>query len=123
MNRRVWTDDCSTARRCGGGRATASSGKPRFFLLCSLISGWCRQNELAMDSGMNRARAIVAIISLLAISLASQAATAQRGDAIDTLAAQMNEAARSGREAEGLSLAQRLEGLVRRRQGTDNLNY
>jgi hypothetical protein len=41
---------------------------------------------------------------------------AQRGNAIDTLVAQMNEAEQGGRNAEGLALAQKLEALVRRRQ-------
>jgi hypothetical protein len=48
---------------------------------------------------------------------------AQRGNAIDTLVAQMNEAEQGGRNAEGLALAQKLEGLVRRQQGTSNMNY
>jgi tetratricopeptide (TPR) repeat protein len=44
-------------------------------------------------------------------------------NAIDTLAAQMSEASVNGREQEGLAIAQKLEGLVRRQQGTDNMNY
>jgi tetratricopeptide (TPR) repeat protein len=44
-------------------------------------------------------------------------------NAIDTLAAQMSEASVRGREQEGLAIAQKLEGLVRRQQGTDNMNY
>ena len=61
---------------------------------------------------------------LLALaSLLAQTASAQRGNAIDTLAAQMKQAAQTGRAAEGLALAQKLEGLVRRQQGTDNMNY
>jgi hypothetical protein len=43
--------------------------------------------------------------------------------AIDTLAAQMTEAGQAGRQAEALALAHQLEGLVRRQQGTDNMNY
>jgi len=35
----------------------------------------------------------------------------------------MNEAEQGGRNAEGLALAQKLEGLVRRQQGTSNMNY
>jgi hypothetical protein len=53
---------------------------------------------------------------------ACEAASAQPGNAIDTLAAQMNEAGQTGRNAEGLTLAQKLEGLVRRQQGADNMN-
>jgi CHAT domain-containing protein/tetratricopeptide (TPR) repeat protein len=73
--------------------------------------------------GMNRARALAAILFLAPASLLPQTASAQRGNAIDTLAAQMNEAGQTGRAAEGLALAQKLEGLVRRQQGTDNMNY
>jgi hypothetical protein len=43
--------------------------------------------------------------------------------AIDTLAAQMSQAADNARDEEGLAIAQKLEGLVRRQQGTDNMNY
>src|ERR1700730_16685344 len=43
--------------------------------------------------------------------------------AIDTLAAQMSQAAANARDAEGLAIAQKLEGLVKRQQGTDNMNY
>ena len=48
---------------------------------------------------------------------ACETALAQPGNAIDTLAAQMNEAGQTGRNAEGLALAQKLERLVRRQQG------
>jgi tetratricopeptide (TPR) repeat protein len=44
-------------------------------------------------------------------------------NAIDTLAAQMAEAGANGRYDEGLAIAQKLEGLVKRQQGTDNMNY
>src|SRR5258708_8249662 len=44
-------------------------------------------------------------------------------NAIDTLAAQMAQAAANARDDEGLAIAQKLEGLVRRQQGTDNMNY
>ena len=67
-------------------------------------------------------RAIVAIIFVMAAS-SHQTVLAQRGNAIDTLAAQMNEAGQAGRQAEGLALAQKLEVLVRRQQGTTNMNY
>jgi CHAT domain-containing protein/Tfp pilus assembly protein PilF len=73
--------------------------------------------------GMNRVRALATILFLLASSLAHQPVLAQRGNAINTLSAQMNKAVETGRNAEGLALAQKLEGLVRRQQGTDNMNY
>ena len=79
--------------------------------------------ESSMGMGMNRARAIAAILFLAPASLVPQTASAQRGNTIDALAAQMNEAGQAGRAAEGLALAQKLEGLVRRQQGTDNMNY
>jgi len=72
---------------------------------------------------MNRARVLAAILFLLSASLTPQPASAQRGNAIDALVAQMNKALEAGRDAEGLALAQKLEGLVRRQQGTDNMNY
>ncbi|MEI9923151.1 MAG: CHAT domain-containing tetratricopeptide repeat protein [Bradyrhizobium sp.] len=72
---------------------------------------------------MQCARAIVATIFVMAASFLCQSALAQRGNAIDTLAAQMNEAGQTGRHAEGLALAQKLEVLVRRQQGTGNMNY
>jgi CHAT domain-containing protein/tetratricopeptide (TPR) repeat protein len=75
------------------------------------------------DYGMKCARAIVAIICVVVASCVCQTALAQRGNAIDTLAAQMNEAGNTGRNTEGLALAQKLEGLVRRQQGTANMNY
>lgn len=71
---------------------------------------------------MKCTRAVVAAIFAVATSFVCQTALAQRGNAIDTLAAQMNEAGQTGRSAEGLALAQKLEGLVRRQQGTDNMN-
>jgi tetratricopeptide (TPR) repeat protein len=72
---------------------------------------------------MKCARAIVAIIFLAAAFFVSQTALAQRGNAIDTLATQMNQALEAGRYPEGLVLAQKLEVLVRRQQGTDNMNF
>src|SRR6202453_2650658 len=72
---------------------------------------------------MKGARGVVAIIFVAAASLLHQPALAQRGNAVDTLTAQMNEAGQAGRHAEWLALAQKLEGLVRRQQGTDNMNY
>jgi tetratricopeptide (TPR) repeat protein len=79
--------------------------------------------ESSMWIGINRARAIAAILFLVPASLVHQTALAQRGNAIDTLAAQMNAASEAGRAAEGPALAQKLEGLVRRQQGADNMNY
>ena len=72
---------------------------------------------------MKCARTVVAVIFAVAASFVCQTALAQRGNAIDTLATQMNEAGQTGRNAEGLALAQKLEGLVRRQQGADNMNY
>lgn len=48
---------------------------------------------------------------------------ARAANAIDTLAAQMAEAGNSGRNEDGLKIAQRLEELVRRQQGTNNMNF
>jgi CHAT domain-containing protein/tetratricopeptide (TPR) repeat protein len=73
--------------------------------------------------GMNRARALGAMLWLMPACLVPQTASAQRGNAIDTLVAQMTEAGQNGHPAEGLVLAQKLEGLVRRQQGANNMNY
>jgi CHAT domain-containing protein/Tfp pilus assembly protein PilF len=72
---------------------------------------------------MKCARAIVVALFVAAASFVCQTALAQRGNAIDTLATQMNQALAAGRYPEGLALAQKLEGLVRRKQGTDNMNF
>jgi hypothetical protein len=45
-----------------------------------------------MDQGIKCARMIAAIIFVMAACLIGQSAVAQRGNAIDTLAAQMNQA-------------------------------
>src|ERR1700723_1561465 len=79
--------------------------------------------ESSMGTRMNRTRVLAAILFLLSASLTPQPASAQRGNAIDALVAQMNKALEAGRDAEGLALAQKLEGLLRRQQGTDNMNY
>jgi CHAT domain-containing protein/tetratricopeptide (TPR) repeat protein len=79
--------------------------------------------ESSMGMGMNRARALAAILFLAFASLLPQTASAQRGNTIGALDAQIQQAAQTGRAAEGLALAQKLEGLVRRQQGTDNMNY
>jgi tetratricopeptide (TPR) repeat protein len=70
---------------------------------------------------MSRARLFAAFF-LMAIFL-SGPACAQRGDDFESLLAQMNAATQSGRWADGLTAAQKLESLVRRRQGADNMNY
>ncbi len=55
----------------------------------------------------------------LALSLVSIGQTpGLAANAIDTLAAQMSEAGTNGRAEEGLAIAQKLEGLVKRQQGT-----
>jgi CHAT domain-containing protein/Tfp pilus assembly protein PilF len=60
----------------------------------------------------------------VALSLSSMCPTpVLAANAIDTLAAQMNEAAANARNEEGLAIAQKLETLVRRQQGSDNMNY
>jgi tetratricopeptide (TPR) repeat protein len=66
--------------------------------------------------GMLRAMAIALLLLLIGrVALAA--------NAIETLSAEISQAVQSGRNAEGLALAQKLEGLVRRQQGTDNMNY
>ncbi|WP_050031990.1 CHAT domain-containing tetratricopeptide repeat protein [Bradyrhizobium sp. LTSP857] len=69
---------------------------------------------------MNRARLFAAFLILV---LLSGSASAQRGNDFDSLVAQVNAATQAGRWADGLAAAQKLENLVRRRQGTDNMNY
>src|ERR1700761_49286 len=76
----------------------------------------------AIGDGMKRARLTALIIGSM-LPWLCDSALAQRGNSIDSLAAQMNQAGQSGNQAEGLALAQKLEGLVRRRQGTTNMNY
>ena len=70
---------------------------------------------------MNRAR-LSAALFLAALSV-SGPASAQRGNDFDSLFAQMNAATQTGRWVEGLAAAQKLDSLVRRRQGADNMNY
>ncbi|MDH6259332.1 CHAT domain-containing protein [Bradyrhizobium sp. BR13661] len=70
---------------------------------------------------MNRARLFAAL--LLAALIIQKPAAAQRGNDFDSLLAQMNAATESGHWAEGLAAAQKLEILVRRQQGADNMNY
>jgi CHAT domain-containing protein/tetratricopeptide (TPR) repeat protein len=71
---------------------------------------------------MKRAR-LTALIMGSMLPWLCGSALAQRGNSIDSLAAQMAQAGQSGNQAEGLALAQKLEALVRRQQGTDNMNY
>jgi tetratricopeptide (TPR) repeat protein len=60
----------------------------------------------------------------LALALSSICpASVLAASAIDTLAAQMSQAADNARNEEGLAIAQKLEALVKRQQGTDNMNY
>ena len=69
---------------------------------------------------MSRARLFAA---LALVVLMSGPASAQRGSDFDSLLAQMNAATQTGRWADGFVAAQKLESLVRRRQGADNMNY
>jgi CHAT domain-containing protein/tetratricopeptide (TPR) repeat protein len=69
---------------------------------------------------MGRAR-LLAIFSLVMLTFGP--VLAQRGSDFDSLVVQMNAATEAGRWADGLSAAQKLENLVRRRQGADNMNY
>jgi CHAT domain-containing protein/tetratricopeptide (TPR) repeat protein len=69
---------------------------------------------------MNPARLFPVLFLVL---LAAPPASAQRGNDFDSLVAQMNAATETSRWADGLAIAQKLENLVRRRQGSDNLNY
>ncbi|QPF86256.1 tetratricopeptide repeat protein [Bradyrhizobium genosp. L] len=66
---------------------------------------------------------IILIALLIAVvgSVGDRPATA--ADTIDTLAAQMADAGNTGRNEEGLKIARRLEELVRRQQGTNNMNF
>jgi CHAT domain-containing protein/tetratricopeptide (TPR) repeat protein len=66
-------------------------------------------------SGALKAMAVAVLLSSTTQALAASA--------IETLSTQISQAVQSGRNAEGLALAQKLEGLVRRQQGTDNMNY
>ena len=70
---------------------------------------------------MSRARLFTAF--LVTILIASEPASAQRGNDFDALLAQMNAATQGGRWVDGLAAAQKLEPLVRRRQGAENMNY
>jgi CHAT domain-containing protein/Tfp pilus assembly protein PilF len=75
-----------------------------------------------MSSGSRFADALRGAILALSLSSLCQSPTLA-ANAIDTLAAQMAQAAANGRSDEGLAVAQKLESLVRRQQGTDNMNY
>jgi tetratricopeptide (TPR) repeat protein len=74
---------------------------------------------------MARGSRISATLKALAVVLllSSNCHVARAASAIDTLAAQMGQAAANGQNAEGLALSQKLEALVRRQQGADNMNY
>ena len=60
---------------------------------------------------------------LLACLVVPPPAEAQREDPIGTLSEQIGQAVAAGRNEEGLVFAQKLEGLVKRQQGTQNMNY
>jgi tetratricopeptide (TPR) repeat protein len=88
----------------------------------SFSSDQVGQSEVAMICGRRFWDAMRAAALALLLSSICQTPTLA-ANAIDTLAAQMSEASVNGREQEGLAIAQKLEGLVRRQQGTDNMNY
>ena len=68
-------------------------------------------------------KAYVGALLLFACQMVPQSAQAQRESAIGTLSEQIAQAAAAGRNEEGLVFAQKLEGLVKRQQGTQNMNY
>jgi tetratricopeptide (TPR) repeat protein len=69
---------------------------------------------------MSRARLFAACLIL---ALSSAPSSAQRGNDFDSVLAQMNAAMQASHWPEALSAAQKLEILVRRKQGADNMNY
>ena len=73
--------------------------------------------------GANRFWGALRVVGLVLPLLSVCPTPGLAANAIDTLAAQMNQAAANARNEEGLAIAQKLEGLVRRQQGTDNMNY
>jgi CHAT domain-containing protein len=78
-----------------------------------------------MRAGRGASRVWLGICAAaLALAVSSLGGTpVPAANAIDTLAAQMGQAADNGRDEEGLAIAQKLEVLVKRQQGTDNMNY
>src|ERR1700743_1526290 len=66
-----------------------------------------------------RAAALVLVFSLSSPCLLP----ARAADAIDTLIAQMSQAADDHRDADGLAAAQKLEPLIKRQQGATNMTY
>ena len=68
-------------------------------------------------------KAYVGPLLLVASLLVTPPAEAQRESPINTLSEQIAQAAAAGRNEEGLVFAQKLEGLVKRQQGTQNMNY
>ena len=68
-------------------------------------------------------KAYFVVLLLLACLVVSPPAEAQRDDPIGTLSEQIAQAAAAGRNEEGLVFAQKLESLVKRQQGTQNMNY
>lgn len=68
-------------------------------------------------------KAYFGALLLLACLVVPPPAEAQRENPIGTLSEQIAQAAAAGRNEEGLVFAQKLEGLVKRQQGTQNMNY
>ena len=68
-------------------------------------------------------KAYVGPLLLVACLVFPPPAEAQRESPINTLSQQIAQAAAAGRNEEGLVFAQKLEGLVKRQQGTQNMNY
>lgn len=74
-----------------------------------------------MACGIRISGALKAIAAALLLS--SNCHDASAASAVDRLSDQMNQALQTGRFAEGLAVALKLEALVKRQQGTDNMNY
>ena len=58
-----------------------------------------------------------------ALAAGCMPALAKRGSTIDSLSEQITADVEAGRNAEGLAAAVKLEGLVRRQQGTQTMNF
>ncbi|MFB9264133.1 tetratricopeptide repeat protein [Bradyrhizobium erythrophlei] len=76
-----------------------------------------------IDDSHRRSRRTIFVAALIGALACACQPPAQAASAIDTLAVQMSQAGDSGRYEDALKIAQRLEELVRRQQGTDNMNY
>src|SRR5262245_779180 len=77
----------------------------------------------ACDGIFRMSRPRMFAVAVLAVLLSCGPVFAQRGNDFDSLLAQMTAAMQAGRMADALAAAERLEILIRRRQGTDNMNY